>query len=1017
MPATDFDNKKRRKWFWPALLLVLLTCLAVFSLNPSRHNGIPLTAEERAWLKAHPVIRFASDPDFPPTEYFDKNGNYNGIAADYLALIEKNLGIRFSIIRLRNWAEVIAYAKSKRIDVFNAAETPERSQYALFTNPYIELPAAIIAREKVKDPLTMDKLEGMKVSVVSGYAAQEFIARQYPALHLDLVPNVQTGLRKVSFGTSDAFIENIATASYYIERDKISNLRIVGESGYAYNMAFGSRKDWPLLNRILQKGLTGISAAEKKAIYNKWIPLEPKSIFASKGFRTAILVSCCAIFLLISVIIIWNRVLRKQVRARTAELEKELGERNRIEEELRESEEKFRVLAETSPAGICLYQGERFLHVNAAAARMFGYSEAQCQGMYFWDWVHDNDKETVRNRGLARQRGEPVASQYEVRCTTRSGEEKWILVSAGTVEYRGTPAGIVTMFDITGRKLAEQLLRESEEKFRVLLETSPTAICMFQGEHIVYANQAMTRLTGYSEQECRMMKFWDWIHEDYQEIVKERGFAAQRGEQIQERFELQYITRDGEVNWLFLSGGRIVYRGKPAGIVSLFDITDRKRMEQELRDAHDELEKRVERRTTELAVIVNALEESEGVLRKLATELDEKRAFLRTLIDSVPDLIFYKDVNSVYLGCNKAFEALTGRSERDLIGRTDLDIFPRDMAEAFREMDREMLSSGSGHRHEDWIKYPDGRSILLDTFKIPYRRQDGTIQGLIGVGRDITERKIAEDRLQRKKQQLEELNSTLEKRVQQEVANNREKDILLIQQNRQAALGETLDHIAHQWKQPLNALSLLTGSLQEDASSGRLTDEGLHETTGTILDLVEHMAQTINVFRDFYRPEKKRTIFSIKDAIEKALLFIEPALKFDAVQVEFHAPSHLSALGYQKEYAQVLLNILSNAREAFRERKTQKPELRIKAYAENGKAVVCITDNAGGIPAENIDKIFDIYFTTRQHCGGSGIGLYLSKNIIEKNMGGTLRVENVACGAQFRIELDMLENSVSAPDS
>ena len=162
------------------------------------------------------------------------------------------------------------------IDLFTAARTPQRSNFALFTNPYLELPAAIIAREKVKEPLTMEALQGMKVSVVSGYAIHEFLSQKYPEIHLDVVPDVQTGLRKVSFGTSDAFVENLATASYYIGKEGIANLRIAGESGFTYKMAFASRKDWPLLHSILEKGLAQITAAEKKAIYKKWIPLEHK---------------------------------------------------------------------------------------------------------------------------------------------------------------------------------------------------------------------------------------------------------------------------------------------------------------------------------------------------------------------------------------------------------------------------------------------------------------------------------------------------------------------------------------------------------------------------------------------------------------------------------------------------------------------------------------------------------------------------------------------------------------------
>jgi PAS domain S-box-containing protein len=876
---------KRFRWVWLAVTFIILVALVFYVRNYTQDSADLLTTEERDWLKAHPVIRLAPDPDFPPVESFDKSGNYTGIAADHIALIEKKLGIRFTIIRLNNWDEIISKAKNRQIDMFAATKNPRRSEYLLFTRSFIELPAAIIAREKVKDPLTLEKLKGMKVSVVSGYAIHDFIAVNYPELNLDVVPDVQTGLRKVSFGMSDALVENLATATYFIEKEAIANLRVAGESGYGYSMAFASRKDWPQLNLLLEKALAQISSGEKKTITKKWLPLESDSLFASEAFRTATLIIFGTVILLIAGVIAWNRALAKQVSRRTVELEKELVERNRAENALRESEEKFRVLAETSPAAIFLYQGEKPVYVNPSVTRLTGYTEQEFLEMNFWDWIHENYHEQVRQYGMARQRGETVPAQYEVKCVSKSGEEKWVFISAGCIEYSGVRAGIA----------------------------------------------------------------------------------------------------------------------------SIFDITDRKRMEDELQHARNQLEKRVKERTAELAATVEALRESEGAYQKLAGELDRKQLLLRTLIDSIPDLIFYKDNNGFYLGCNKAFTTFAGRSEKDLTGRTDQDIFPREVAESFRVMDRIMLFEGLPRRNEEWIVYPDGRRVLLDTLKTPYYDQDGEIIGLIGISRDITERNWAEEQLRLKKHQLEVLNSTLESRVQAEVAKNREKDHLLIQQNRQAALGETLDHIAHQWKQPINTISLIVQDIGESYLAGELTEKYVYETVGKILDLLEHMAQTISVFRDFYRPEKEKTTFRIKESIDKALIFVEPALKYHHVAVELDADPELAVIGYPKEYAQVLLNILTNARDIFNERKVERPLVKVKAYAVDQKAVVTITDNAGGIPEAIIGKIFDLYFTTKESSGGTGIGLYMSKNIIEKNMGGALSAGNVNSGAQFRIELDIPE--------
>jgi C4-dicarboxylate-specific signal transduction histidine kinase len=237
------------------------------------------------------------------------------------------------------------------------------------------------------------------------------------------------------------------------------------------------------------------------------------------------------------------------------------------------------------------------------------------------------------------------------------------------------------------------------------------------------------------------------------------------------------------------------------------------------------------------------------------------------------------------------------------------------------------------------------------------------------------------------------------------VAKNREKDIVLIQQNRMAALGEMFDHIAHQWKQPLNTIAVIMQYLGSTCTHEQVTTKDILETVDSIMDMVGHMAQTVDVFRNFYRPDKGKSVFLVKDSIEKALSFVTPVFRRFGIEVDIDADARLLAFGYPKEYAQVLLNILANAKDAFIVKSAENPRISIKALADGDNTVVTITDNAGGIPCESIERIFDLYFTTKESSGGTGIGLYMSKNIIEKNMGGKLSVRNSDNGAQFRIEL------------
>jgi PAS domain S-box-containing protein len=400
--------------------------------------------------------------------------------------------------------------------------------------------------------------------------------------------------------------------------------------------------------------------------------------------------------------------------------------------------------------------------------------------------------------------------------------------------------------------------------------------------------------------------------------------------------------------------------------------------------------------------------ETISLLADLAWEITERKRMEEKLllshfcINKAAIGIYHTTFEGNILSANDFACRSLGYTADELCALKIPDIDPVITYEKTLEIKR-MLDETGSVTHETVHRRKDGTTFPVEIVTNSLEFQ-GNSYGYSFV-KDITERKLAEEELKRQKQLLEELNETLENRVEEEVAKNREKDSMLIQQNRQAALGEMLDHIAHQWKQPLNSIALIIQYMRETASDGELTDELVEVTVSKTMALLEHMAQTIDVFRGFYRPDKEKKVFSVKDSINQALAFIAPAFKFQSIAAELDVDPELTAFGYPKEFAQVLLNILANTRDAFKARETEKPKVIIRAFSEDTKTVVTIADNAGGIPESIKDKIFDFNFTTNESSGGTGIGLYMSKNIIEKNMSGTLSAKNTDDGAQFRIEI------------
>ncbi len=374
-PAVAEVGKNRAarisKSLFPILLLLigLATAMSWDAWGVIRESDVQFSQQERDWLVEHPVILAAPDPDFPPVEYYDEKGLYRGIAADYIALIEKKLGIRFKIVRLKNWEEVLEKARTREIDMVTAAtRTPQREKYLRFTSSFLELPAVIIVRQNVDKNLMMEDLVGMKVAVVYRYAAHDYINNLYPGMTLDLVPDVQTGLRKVAFGMVDAMVANIATASYNIEKEKITNLRLAGKSGFVYRLAFAPCKGNWELNSILEKGMDLVTPKEKQKIYRKWISLQQDSLLESRKFWIGIGGGLGAVLLFAGGILAWNRTLRQRVEEKTAALNLQVAKHKKAKQEIQESENRYRQIMENTKNGVAVLKavddGEDFIFLD-----------------------------------------------------------------------------------------------------------------------------------------------------------------------------------------------------------------------------------------------------------------------------------------------------------------------------------------------------------------------------------------------------------------------------------------------------------------------------------------------------------------------------------------------------------------------------------------------------------------------------------------------------------------------------
>ncbi|MCT7547474.1 HAMP domain-containing histidine kinase [Aliarcobacter butzleri] len=254
--------------------------------------------------------------------------------------------------------------------------------------------------------------------------------------------------------------------------------------------------------------------------------------------------------------------------------------------------------------------------------------------------------------------------------------------------------------------------------------------------------------------------------------------------------------------------------------------------------------------------------------------------------------------------------------------------------------------------------------------------------------------------------QEKKLNTELEEKVIVETSKQKEQEQLLIQQTRLAAMGEMIGNIAHQWRQPLNALGLILQNLKFSYEIGELDEKMIDKSVKKATLLTENMSKTIDDFRNFFRPNKAKENFKINEGITKAVELIESTFEHNNIKLEKDfVSSEIEFFGFANEFSQVILNLLTNAKDAILENKIENPLIIIQTKIDDEYIYISIKDNGLGIKDEIINKIFEPYFTTKDEGKGTGIGLYMSKIIIENNMNGKIEVKNEQNGANVIIKL------------
>jgi len=388
------------------------------------------------------------------------------------------------------------------------------------------------------------------------------------------------------------------------------------------------------------------------------------------------------------------------------------------------------------------------------------------------------------------------------------------------------------------------------------------------------------------------------------------------------------------------------------------------------------------------------------------------------------NIVSRTDIDGIITFVNDEFCKISGYSREELIGHNHNIVRHPDVpASNFKKLWDTILDKKT---YKATVKNlaKDGSTFYVNTTIVPILDERGEILEFVAIRYDVTremelrielerqERELErlnkdlEERVRIQTRELQELNQRLEERVQEEIAKNEEKQKMLLWQSRFASLGQMTANIAHQWRQPLTELNLSLFSLK-NALENHPDPKEIRELYAQSRRIIRSMSKTIEDFMDFFRPNRETSSFRIQESLQDALALIQQALEKAEIEVRIEGEEDLTIRGIPNELTQVFLNLFQNAKEAFAKSSESPRWLRVHLSQDEHFAVISIEDNAGGIPPESLERIFEPYFSTKHSSQGTGLGLFMSRMIIQKSFQGSIEAINSLKGALFVIKIPL----------
>ncbi|WP_257280712.1 transporter substrate-binding domain-containing protein [Endozoicomonas sp. ISHI1] len=950
---------------------------------------VNLTEAERRWLDRNRIIQIDVQAHHPPFLFQDEEGNYQGIAVDYLRLLEDRLGLTFRLNPSKVWTESLGRAYRHETDVLGMVQkTDERSRYLDFTSPLFKVPSVILARTSDKTIENIRDLRGRNVGYVPGSASLDVFRAKHPGIYFKPMASLSVGINRVSSGALDAVIADIAASSFELDRLKVTNLRVVGEAGFEYEYALGSRNDWPMLGSILHKTVDSLTEAEKAEINSRWVSITELSWQPNKELFIGLLLILVTLIL----IIYWNR-----------RLTLEIGERERAEEELKARSDLDRLLSDISrkfinkplEEAVQYFLRKLAVFMSYDAALVYSRTDGHSAIEYFW-----SDNKSLRMgelnellRGALRQGSQPSEDGIATLKLSVDSEQSAKSESLRSLSKDGVVTGIhvaMTLFaeQIGGviflnrqtedellsdevdllrrasqlvavarsRQLSEDALRSSEERYQLAMDAASDGLWDWDvANERIYFSPRYQRMLGYEAGELANTP-GGWrrlIHSD--DKIATVDFFNDQFAHSDKAFVYEYRIRRRDGSYATVRNkGKVVFRdsrGHPLRAVgTMVDITEQKEREREL-------------------------------------------SMARFTLDRAADYIHWFRHDGSHKYVNESSCRALGYTPDQVMELSIMDINPA-VTETSWERLWDQLTMRKAMTYETLRKTHDGKVFPVEV-TANYMEYEG--EGyLSATGRDITDRKHAEETLHKAKEAADQANQ---------------------------AKSNFLANMSHEIRTPMNAIIGLSHLVLQTDMSDKQQDY-----VAKIQSSAHALLGIINDILDFSRIEAGKlnmeTIdFNLEDVFDNVYDITNVKAEEKGIELSYDigpdVPRHLQ--GDPLRLGQVLINLIHNA---VKFTHIGSVRITVRLLSINSKtARICfeVQDTGIGISREHQARLFESFSqvdgSTTRKFGGTGLGLAICRSLVNM-MNGDIEVKSeIDQGSTFQFDVELgLGESIGLTD-